>query len=184
MSVSCDPMDYTWGFSRHGVGCHALLQGIFPTQGSNPGLPLCRQILYQLSHKRSPKCPETLHIIPSPPPVSPHPSRLLSEDCTLIPCPKVLMKSITMFAICFVYAVTFSGPCVNLQVRNVFRYWVLRKSWLILQGVVFCSFFFMFSLLLWPPGSSVKLLDQLTQPGHEGPQICIAPSSLPCWSFI
>ena len=30
-----------------------LLQGIFPTQGSNPGLPHCRQILYQLSHKGS-----------------------------------------------------------------------------------------------------------------------------------
>ena len=30
---------------------HSLLQGIFPTQGSNPGLPHCRQILYQLSHK-------------------------------------------------------------------------------------------------------------------------------------
>ena len=26
-----------------GVGCHALLQGIFPTQGSNPGLLLCRR---------------------------------------------------------------------------------------------------------------------------------------------
>ena len=33
-----------------GVGCHALLQGIFPTQGSNPGLPHGRQILYSLSH--------------------------------------------------------------------------------------------------------------------------------------
>ena len=30
-----------------------LLQEIFPTQGSNPGLPRCRRILYQLSHKRS-----------------------------------------------------------------------------------------------------------------------------------
>ena len=37
-----------------GVGSHALLQGIFPTQGSNPGLPHCRWILYQLSHKGSP----------------------------------------------------------------------------------------------------------------------------------
>ena len=36
-----------------GVGCHALLQGIFPTQGSNPGLPHCRQILYRLSHQGS-----------------------------------------------------------------------------------------------------------------------------------
>ena len=38
-----------------GVGCHALLQGIFPTQVLNPGLPHCRQILHQLSHKGSPK---------------------------------------------------------------------------------------------------------------------------------
>ena len=34
-----------------GVGSPSLLQGIFPTQGLNPGLPHCRQILYQLSHK-------------------------------------------------------------------------------------------------------------------------------------
>ena len=33
-----------------GVGSLSLLQGIFPTQGSNPGLPQCRQILYQLSY--------------------------------------------------------------------------------------------------------------------------------------
>ena len=34
-----------------GVGSHSLLQGIFPTQGSNPGLLHCRQILYCLSHQ-------------------------------------------------------------------------------------------------------------------------------------
>ena len=33
----------------------SLLQGIFPTQGSNPGLPHCRRVLYQLSHKGSPR---------------------------------------------------------------------------------------------------------------------------------
>ena len=38
-----------------GVGSLSLLQGIFPTQGSNPGLLHYRQILYQLSHKGSPK---------------------------------------------------------------------------------------------------------------------------------
>ena len=38
-----------------GVGCHALLQGIFPIQGSNPGLPHCRWILYCLSHQGSPR---------------------------------------------------------------------------------------------------------------------------------
>ena len=37
-----------------GVSCHALLQGIFPTQGSNPGLLHCRQILSPLSHQGSP----------------------------------------------------------------------------------------------------------------------------------
>ena len=34
-----------------GIGSLSLLQGTFPTQGSNPGLPHCRRILYQLSHK-------------------------------------------------------------------------------------------------------------------------------------
>ena len=38
-----------------GVGSLSLLQGIFPTQGSNPGLPHCGRILYQLSHKGSPR---------------------------------------------------------------------------------------------------------------------------------
>ena len=36
------------------VGSHSFLQGIFPTQGSNPGLLRCRWILYQLSHQESP----------------------------------------------------------------------------------------------------------------------------------
>ena len=38
-----------------GVGSFSLFQGIFPTQGSNPGLSHCRRILYQLSHKGSPR---------------------------------------------------------------------------------------------------------------------------------
>ena len=36
-----------------GMGCHFLLQGIFPTQESNPGLLHCRQTLYPLSHQGS-----------------------------------------------------------------------------------------------------------------------------------
>ena len=45
-----------WDFpgKSTGVGCHFLLQGIFPTQGSNPGLPDCSQMLYRLSHQGSP----------------------------------------------------------------------------------------------------------------------------------
>ena len=38
-----------------GVGSLSLLQGIFPTQWWNSGLPHCRQILYQLSHQGSPR---------------------------------------------------------------------------------------------------------------------------------
>ena len=37
-----------------GMGRHALLQEIFPAQGSNLSLPCCRQILYRLSHQESP----------------------------------------------------------------------------------------------------------------------------------
>ena len=60
----CDPMDCSPPcFSVHGdspgknsgVGYHALLQGIFPTQGSNPGLAHCRWIFYHLSHQGSPQ---------------------------------------------------------------------------------------------------------------------------------
>ena len=54
----CDRIDYTvWNSpgQNPGVGSLSLLQGIFPTQGSNPGLPHCGQILYQLSHKGSPR---------------------------------------------------------------------------------------------------------------------------------
>ena len=38
-----------------GVGSHSLLQGIFLTQGPNPGFPHCRWTLYQLSHKGKPR---------------------------------------------------------------------------------------------------------------------------------
>ena len=57
--MDCSPL----GSSVHGdspgknteVGCHAILQGIFPTQGLDPGLLNCRRILYCLSHQRSPR---------------------------------------------------------------------------------------------------------------------------------
>ena len=48
-----------------GVGSLSLPQGIFPTQGWNPGLPHGRRILYQLSHQRSPRILEWV-AIPSP----------------------------------------------------------------------------------------------------------------------
>jgi len=56
----CDPMDYSparllwpWGISRQEYWSGLLCPppGIFPTQGSNPGLPHCRQIHFRLSHR-------------------------------------------------------------------------------------------------------------------------------------
>ena len=58
----CDPMDCSlpdssvYGDSSGkitGSGCHALLQGLFPIQGSNPGLLHCKWLLYHLSHQGS-----------------------------------------------------------------------------------------------------------------------------------
>ena len=61
----CNPMDCCPpGSSVHGMdspgkntgaGSHSLLQGIFPTQQSNPGLLHCRRIPYHLSHQESPQ---------------------------------------------------------------------------------------------------------------------------------
>ena len=62
----CDPVDYT----AHGIlqvrilewVAYLLLQGIFPTQGSNPGLLHCRRILYQLSYQGSPRILERVDL--------------------------------------------------------------------------------------------------------------------------
>ena len=51
------PWTSPWNSPGQNTGFDSLsiLQGIFPTQGSNPGLPHCRQILYQLRNKGSPR---------------------------------------------------------------------------------------------------------------------------------
>ena len=75
-----------------GVGSLSLLQGICPTQGSNPSLPHCRQILYQLSHEESPrilewylfKCWIIIH------------SCLAGKLCShCLPCPSILGQWLT-----------------------------------------------------------------------------------------
>ena len=72
-----------------GVGCHFLPQRIFPTEGSNTGLPHCWQMLYRLSHQESPSnlaaaaaakslqsCPTLCDPIDGSPPGSPVPEIL------------------------------------------------------------------------------------------------------------
>ena len=64
----CDPLDcrcqaplsmeFNSPGKSTGVDCHSVLQGIFPTLGSNPDLLHCRQILYSLSHQGSPRIQE------------------------------------------------------------------------------------------------------------------------------
>ena len=44
-------LSYQGSLKNTGVGTHSFLQGIFPTQRSNPGLLHCRQILYHLSNR-------------------------------------------------------------------------------------------------------------------------------------
>ena len=54
-TVACQaPLSMDSPGKNTGVGCHALFQGIFPTQGLNLGLPHCKHILYHLSHQKSP----------------------------------------------------------------------------------------------------------------------------------
>ena len=71
----CDTMDCSLpGSSVHGIFLAIVLEwiaisfsrGIFPTQGSNPGLPHCRQTLYRLSHQGSPK-PRFIQVGPKSP---------------------------------------------------------------------------------------------------------------------
>ena len=56
-STDCTVLDSPWNAPGQNSrqGSLSLLQGIFPTQGLNPGLPHCRQILNQLTHKGSPR---------------------------------------------------------------------------------------------------------------------------------
>ena len=70
VKVSCSVVSYSlWPYGLYhtwnspgqntGVGSLSLLQKTFPTQGSNPGLPHCRRILYQLGHEGSPSTRES-----------------------------------------------------------------------------------------------------------------------------
>ena len=54
-SESSSVMPWNSPGQNTGVGSLSLLQRLFPTQGSNPGLPYWRRILYQLTHKGSPR---------------------------------------------------------------------------------------------------------------------------------
>ena len=80
-----------WDFpgKSTGVGFHFLLQGIFLTQGSNPGLLHCRQTLYPLSHQGSPTLSWYVY-----------PNQDANVDALLLAKLQVLCLNFTSFPIC------------------------------------------------------------------------------------
>ena len=98
-TVACQAL-LSMEFSRQEYlsGFHALLQGILPTQGSIPGLPHCRWILYQLSPQGSPRilaaaakslqsCPTLCNPIDGSPPGSPVPGTLQARTLEWVAMP-------------------------------------------------------------------------------------------------
>ena len=102
----CDSMDCSLpGSSAHGILQARILEwvaipfsrGIFPTQGSNPGLLHCRQILYHLSHQSSPLnypwwCEQTQQCLHHPP--SPHQDTGSTRRNPLYTLPSALLKPV------------------------------------------------------------------------------------------
>ena len=90
----CNPRDYT----VHGILQARILEwvafpfpGDLPTQGSNPGLPHCRQILYQLSHQGSPRMLEWVAIPFSRGPFPPR-DRTQGSNPGLLHCRQILYQ--------------------------------------------------------------------------------------------
>ena len=106
------------------MDCHFLLQGIFPTQGSNPGLPHCRQTLYRLSHKGSqPSYQEILLVLCSKP----------VQNLALSPLLHHSKSSHGHFA------VLWKDPQPGLSASTLALLPTARKSLLNLQSVQFSS---------------------------------------------
>ena len=76
-----------------GVGSLSLLQGIFPTQGSNPCLPHCKQNIYLLSFNGSPRI---LEWTPYPFSSGPHSVRPLYHDPPVLGCPQAWLGFIEL----------------------------------------------------------------------------------------
>ena len=105
----CNPMDCSLPCSSihgifpgksTGVGCHFLLQGIFPTQGLNSGFPHCRQILYHLSHLKLEH------------------SLLISTN----PMDKVVLKSVSFLSVFYLFLLSLIlfSPSASLAVEYIF----------------------------------------------------------------
>ena len=103
------------------MGCHSLLQGIFPTQGSNPGLLHCKQTLYCLSHQGS-LCPEVRVKPLFPLPVEQlHPQTYQQQGPLSSPGPTVpeLLTQTGMSPICKDTMAVFCKPKMSVHILRL-----------------------------------------------------------------
>ena len=138
--MACTKLLCLWDFlgKSTGVGCHFLFQGIFPTQGTNPGLPHCRKMLYHLSHQGTSRHPKHLLI-----------SWLQSPSAVILERPKI--KSDTVSTV---------SPSISYEVMGsdamIFIFWMLSfKPTFSLSSFTFIKRLFSSSLL-----SCAKIIGQ------------------------
>ena len=122
-----------------GVGSLSLLQTIFPTQGSNPGLPRCRQILYQLNHKGSPfhsnpkerQCQRMVKL--------PHYDTIAVISHTGKVMLKILQARLQQYVNCELWVVQAGfrkGRGTRDQIANIC--WVIEKAREFQENIYFC----------------------------------------------
>ena len=148
-------LDNTWNSpgQNTGVSSLSLFQGIFPTQGLNPGLPQCRWILYQLRHKGSPRileCPSRGDL--SDPGIEPESPALQTDSLSTEPSGKPISGSSVnvycIFSILFPRSwITFTVIILNsfsgrLLISTSFRYfsWILSYPFIILYPFILINF--------------------------------------------
>ena len=104
-----------------GVGSRSHLLGIVPTQGLNPGLPLCRWILYQLSHQGSPGYICWLYFI-----ILMHLDSILkSRDITLLT--KVCPVKPMVFPVVMYGCESWTTKKAEWRRTNAFELWCWRR---------------------------------------------------------
>ena len=157
--MDCSPWDSPG--KNTGVGCHFPLQGNFPTQGSNSGLPHCRLILYHLSHQGSPR---TLEWVACP--FSRRSSQPRDSNQGLRHCRQIL------------YELSYQGSSALETPKSPLTHYCRHKASLGATELTGCSLTTM--TLVWGARGRGKMLlwEQKTPPLSPSPP-WTAPSSKP-----